>query len=226
MNRILQNNDGRYQVLITPKYTSNPSMEMILGNFFDEKLMGYSIANFDTLQDAMDVAFAYPPIDWNKLVNMHIDSFQDITKIIKNTLSNGNFIVEIDSHLMDPTELKETMFRRIKNNGNRFSLFYDANDIISINIINPWTRNIVEIANTLKFSPKLNIKKIIHFKTHISLIGVTSVDTVYEIRLWTTIMSQWVRWIHRNNLNPTLYENMIPQLINKQKIVDDGDIIR
>lgn len=227
MNRILKNSDNNsYQVLVTPTYVSSPSMEIFLGNFMDEKIRGYYIKEFRTLQDAMDLAFKYPSIDWNKLVNMHEDSYVIITNTIKKALANSSFIVEIDSHLMDPTELKETMFKRVAHYGERFSLFYDANDIISVNIINPWTRNVNEMANLLKVIPELHIKKIIRTKTHLTLIGRTDVDTVYEIRLWTSMIAQWARWIHINNLNPRAYIGMLSQIIAKQKIIDDGDIVR
>ena len=82
------------------------------------------------------------------------------------------------------------------------------------------------MANLLKVIPKLHIKKIIRTKTHLTLIGRTDVDTVYEIRLWTSMIAQWARWIHINNLNPSAYIGMLSQIIAKQRIIDDGDIVR
>jgi len=225
MNRILQVGN-KYLVLITPVYISNASMELLLGNFLDEKISGYHVVSFSNLQDAMDLAYKFPMIDWNKLVNLHIDSYHVITNAIRIALSNSNYMVEFDSHLNDPTKIKEIMFKRVIHHGQRFSLFYDMNDIISINIINPWTQNIIEISKLLKVLPELRIKKVIKTKTHIKLIGTTDADTTYEIRLWTSLIAQWVRQIYNNNLDPKLYANILEQNIEKQKIIDASDIIR
>jgi hypothetical protein len=221
MNRILQNNN-KFQVLTTPSYVSAPSMELMLGAWSDEHLRGYKIVSFTSLQDAMDLAFKYPPINWNKLVNIHEDSFRIITNSVKKNLQQRNFIVEIDNHLMNPSELKETMFKRIEHLGERYNLYYNANDVICINIINPWTKNLYEITTLLKNIPELRIKKIHKSKTHITLIGLTDVNTTYEIRLWTTLMAQWARWIHMNKLEPQQYFYMINQIIETQKNVDNG----
>lgn len=224
MNRILQVDNG-FQVLVTQHYVSNPSFELMLGNWTDAKMQNYKIYQFTTFQDAMDLAFSLPPIDWNKIVSLHEDAFHTITSSIKKTLQYGSFIVETDSRLLNPTELKETMFRRVAQNGVRFSLFYDMNDVICINIINPWTNNLVEISNILKAVPDLRINKVIKTKTHIKLIGLTDVDTVYEIRLWTSLMAQCVRWIFNNNLDKRSYVQSVESTIQKQKIIDNGDIV-
>lgn len=225
MNRVLKVNN-KFQVLVTPVFVSNSSMEILLGNWTDERIRGYKVLEFSTLQDAMDLAFKYPSIDWNKLVSIHEDAYQRITKSIRQTLEDGNYIVELDSHLMDPTELKETMFKRVAHRGERFSLFYDANDVVCVNIVNPWTQNVIEISNLLKSLPDLRIKKYIRTPTHIKLIGITDVDTVYEIRLWTTVVSQWVRWINTNKLEPKMYVDMLPQILANQKTIDSGYIVR
>lgn len=226
MNRILQTNKNIFSVLVTPTFVINTSMEFMFNNWSDAKIRGYKIVNFNTMQDAIDYAYRLPIIDWNKMVNSHIDAFERISSSIKHSLQNGSFIVEIDSHLMSPDELKETMFKRVKFHGERFNLFYDANDIICINIINPWTQNIIEMANILKNIPELRIIKIIKTETHIKLIGLTDIGTTYEIRLWTTHISQWVRWIYKNNLNPIDYINSLKQYQNEQNIIDKNDIIR
>ncbi len=217
---------NKFLVLETPDYVSSPSMEVILGDFSEPNIRNYKITEFNTLQDAQDRAFMFPPISWNKLVSIHEDAYRTIQNAVKRNLERGNYIVELDSHLMDPTELKEMMFRRVSNFGERFTLFYDANDIICINIINPWTANLVEIAHILETDPELRIKKMIRTKTHISLIGETDVGTMYEIRLWTTLMAQWAKWIHMNKLDPRVYVNMLAQIQSKQDVIDGGYIVR
>lgn len=221
MNRILQNNNS-FQVLVTPSYVSAPSMELMLGAWSDEHLRGYNIVSFPTMQDAMDLAFQYPPIDWNKIVSIHEDSFRVISQSVKKILQYGNFIVDVDYHLMDPSELKETMFKRVEHFGERYNLFYNSNDVVCINIINPWTKTLNEIANLLKTLPALRIKKIYKTKTHITLLGLTDVGTTYEIRLWTTVLAQWARWVYTNKLDPMKYAYMIDKLIATQKQVDAG----
>lgn len=226
MNRILKK-DNMYLVIVTPEYVSNSSTELMLGAWCnDQHIRGYKILAFRTMENAMEVAFKYPSIDWNKIVNMHVDSYKTITKTVNNVLSSHSYIVEIDSHLMSPDELKNTMFKRVAHYGERFSLFYDANDVISINIVNPWTRNTVEIAKLLKTIPELRIKKTVNTKSHIKLIGLTGVDTTYEIRIWTSLLAQWFRWILNNDLDPNGYINMLPQIYAQQQVVDNGDIVR
>lgn len=225
MNRVLKIDD-KFQVLCTPSFTSHASFEMQLNNWTDAKLRGYKVVEFETLQDAMDLAYKFPIVDWNRLVNFHEDAYEIITDAVKKSLHNGTFIVEIDSHLQNPTELKETIFKRVAHRGERFNLFYDANDIICINIINPWTRNLVEIANVLKNVPELRIKQIYNTPTHITMIGFTDVGTTYEIRLWTSVIAQWARWVHENKLNPYEYIGMLKQLKETQKRIDDNDMIR
>jgi len=225
MNRILSSNNT-HKVLVTPTYVSSPSFELMLGNWTDEKLRGFHVIKFDTLEDAMELAFKYPSIDWNKIVSIHEDAYQMITSVIKKTLKDGEFIAEIDSHLMNPTELKETMFERVEHHGERYKIFYDANDVISINIINPWTTNINEITNLLKTIPELRIKKYHKTQTHICLIGVTDVGTTYEIKLWTTLLSHWARWVFDNSLDKKNNIKILTQLIEKQKLIDDDITIR
>lgn len=225
MNRILVKNNA-YYVLITPTYNEEPSIELLLGNWTDEKLRTFKIIKTQTLENAMDIAFRLPSIDWNKIVNIHLDSYNEIQSIVKNALSKNSFIVEMDSHFMNPTEIKEAMFKRIGNNGSRYNLFYDANDIICINVINPWSKNLDEIKDILINAEQLRITRVIKTKTHISLIGKTTVGTSYEIRLWTSLFAQWAKWINHNNLNPSEYVGMLDELVIKQKTLDDGDFIR
>lgn len=224
MNRILHV-ENNFKVLTTPTYTTNPSFELMIGNWTDEKLRNYKVYTFNNLQDAMDLAFQYPPIDWNKLITIHKDNFYKIKQEIHQQLQDGNFIVEVDSHLMDPTELKRMMFKRVEKYGNRFNLLYDANDIICINIINQWTNNLIEISKVLQNDPVLRIKHVIKTPTHIKMIGLTDFGTPYEIRLWTSLTSQWARWVLRNNLDPRLYMDTLNKLLDEQKNIDKNDIM-
>lgn len=221
MNRIREYND-KFQVLLTPTYSTSPSMEIMLGNWSDAKLRGFKVVEFSTMHDAMGLAYQYPDINWNKIASIHTDSFDKITNIVNSTLKKNNFIVEVDSHLMDPLEIKNTMFDRVGKMGERYTLFYNANDVICINIINPWYHNLNIIASILRQIRELRIKQIIKTRAFICLIGVTDVGTTYEIRLWTTVVSQWARWIYTNNLDGTKYLHLLSNLTDTQNIIDSG----
>jgi hypothetical protein len=224
MNRILRVGN-KFQVLVTPTYTTNPSFELMLGNWTDEKLRNYKIYEFDVLQDAMDVAFRYPSIDWNKLITINEDEYENIVNRIRNLLKSTNSLVELDTHLMSPIELKKAMFKRVQMYGKRFNLSYDANDIICVNIINQWTNNLIEISEHLKNNYDLHIKRVVKTPTYIKLIGLTAFGTTYEIRLWTTLTSQWARWLLANDYDARMYMDYLQQLLDKQKIIDNGDIM-
>lgn len=221
MNRIREIND-MFQVIITPSYSTSPSMEIMLGNWSDTKLRGFKVVEFPTMHEAMDVAYRYPDIDWNKLVSIHEDAFETINKSVRSVLKKYNCIVELDSHLMDAEEIKNTMFNRVIKLGERYTLFYNANDVISINIINPWYRNLQMMAENLRTVPELRIKQILRTKTNIILIGVTDVGTTYEIRLWTTVVSQWARWIYTNNLDGAKYMKLLNTLNDVQTVIDSN----
>lgn len=224
MNRIREYND-MFQVLITPTYSMSPSMEIMLGNWSDEKLRGFKVVEYPTMNEAMSVAYKFPDIDWNKLVSIHEDAFDTINKAVKNVLKKYNCIVELDSQLMNPEQIKNTMFDRVIKLGERYTLFYNANDVISINIINPWYRNLLTIADNLRAVSELRIKRIMRTKTNIVLIGVTDVGTTYEIRLWTTVVSQWARWIYTNNLDGGKYMHILKNLTEVQSIIDSNTAV-
>lgn len=248
MNRIREFNN-KFQVLISPTDVGSPLLERVIGGWTDQhrntgrnfhieypnnnadspinelltdaQIRNFYIVDFNTLQDAMDLAYKFPDLDWNRIVSMHQDVFPVLRDIIKDNLINNNFIVELDSHVLNPTELKETIFNRVLRKGERFTMFYDASDVICFNIINPFTFNINSIANILKSIPELRIKKIHKDKLCVHLIGVTDVDTTYEIRLWTTLTAQWARWIMKNHYDPNQYLHILQRLLDKQKILDD-----
>jgi len=219
MNRIREYNN-MFQVLLTPTYSMSPSMEIMLGNWSDSKLRGFQVIEFQTMQEAMDLAYQYPDINWNKIVSIHEDAFKTIVSSIKQVLEKNKSIVELDSVLMNPLEIKNTMFDRVMKLGQRYTLFYNANDVISINIINPWSHNLGMLASILKNIPELRIKQIAKTKSFICLIGVTDVGTTYEIRLWTTVISQWARWIFTNKLDGAKYINILDNLSEVQNIID------
>jgi hypothetical protein len=227
MNRIRKINNT-YQVLLTPSYATELNMELMVGNWSDPHLKGFYVKEFSTLQEAQHEALKYGNIEWDKLVRIHIDFFHIIKKKIKKILDEYKFIYELDAHLTSPNELKDTMFDRVIQFGNRFSLTYDLNDIMMIRIVNPWTKNLEEMCKILKkhkdlnlFSEKVVDKKIFH------LIGKTTLGTTYEIKLWPTTIHHWAQWQKINKIkNTDNMKSFYDKTLKLQHLIDNDIHIR
>jgi hypothetical protein len=226
MNRIREHN-GTFQVLLTPTFNTSPSMELLLGSWSDQNtfLRNFSIVEYPTMRDALDKAYLYPDLDWNKLVSMHYDPFHKINNIIKSFLHQNKYIVELDSVLLTPIKLKNTMFDRVSSLGKSFTPYYNSSDVICINIINPWTHNIQQIANQLAHIPDLNIRNIMSTEYLIRMIGVTDVGTTYEIRLWTTLVAQYAR-ASKNFSNIDENIKTLENILFSQRNIDANYVIR
>jgi len=219
MNRIRKYNNV-YQVLITPNFTTNPSIELLLGYILDENIIKFSIKEFDSLNDALALALSFPDLDWNKLISIHKDIFFQLNNTIKQNLNYHKFVYDYKYHILTPQQLKNLIFNRVMFNGKRFIEFYNFNDIISFDIINPYTNNLIQIKNVLKNISKLNIIKIIQTKTHIKLIGISQINSPYEIRLWNSLMYDYIYWIFINNIKPIDYNNKINLIKQNIKYLD------
>jgi len=94
--------------------------------------------------------------------------------------------------------MKKRFFDRIvdsQSSGETFIFPHQMTDVIEIQIINPWSRNLNEIAQLLKSNPDFQIFDL--RKKHekgIVLLGHTRVNSIYEIQLWPTIIYQWINW--------------------------------
>ena len=227
MNRIRKINNI-YQVLSTPNLPMAPGMEIISGNWEDAHLKGFCVKDYDNLSDAQMDAFSQADIDWHKLVGMHIDFYHMITKKIKSILDAHRFIYEIDTRLMTPDDLKNITFDRVIKFGSRFTLTYDMNDIVNITIINPWTDNLKEMVSILKKSPELNIRNMEVFDGKIThIVGTTPLGTMYEIKLWPTVIHNWAKWQQVNCVkNMEHMKKMYDESLKLQKDIDKGMRIR
>lgn len=231
MNRIRHHNNA-YQVLLTPHLKFAPSMELLVGNWDDEHLRGFSIVEYPTLPEAQCHAMRLPDIDWYKLVRMHIDYVHSLEKIINGTIQRHKFIVNLETKVMTPQELKEMTFRRVQNLGERYSVTYGANDIISFCIVNPWTKNLDELAHILTTIPELRIKRHKIYNKKINhLIGLTELGSTYEIRLWPTILHHWAVWEYENkhinrNKNNDRVQKVYQVALKQQNDIDSGMFIR
>lgn len=227
MNRIRiikdENDNELYQVLITPTHRFDSSFELMLGNWNDENLNNFQIKTFANSNDAMATAYNYPDISWEKLIIFHTDIYQNLFKIIQFHIDNNNFSVEFNYHMMKPEEVKNNMFDRIIKQGQRFRLKYNANDIISFNIFNPWFNNIKALANILKVDKRLRIKKLISENNIIRLIGTTDIGTSYEIVLWTSLIGQWAKWKYANpQVSDIKAQALMQDILQTQKKIDES----
>ena len=217
MNRIRNIND-KYEVLINNNYTTNPSIEISLGELFNTQLRNYEIKILNNLQDALNLAYEYPPLNFNKMHSDCVDNFKKLTLLINKVLKNQN--VNIKPKLLLPDEIKNTLFDRVLQKGRRFTFYYNFNDIISFDIINPYYHNLIQIINILQKIKELRIIKIEKTLTHIKVIGLTDNNITYEIRLWTNILYNFMTWIINNNKNLLDYMNELQLKLNEQSLLD------
>lgn len=217
MNRI-RNINNKYEVLINNNYTTNPSIEVSLGELFNTQLRNYEIKIFDNLQDALNLAYNYPPLNFNKMHSDCVDNFKKLTYLINKILKEQN--VNIKPKLLEPDEIKNMLFDRILQKGRRFTFYYNFNDIISFDIINPYYHNLIQLINILQQTKELRIIKIEKTLTHIKVIGLTDNNITYEIRLWTSILFNFMTWIKNNNKNLLDYMNELQLKLNEQNLLD------
>ncbi len=193
MNRI-RKYKNKFQVLTTPHHRFDPGFELMLGGWTDDNLRNYNVKEFMDMDDALEEAFNYPDIDWEKMVLFHKDVYVKLYKIIKSELEENDFIVEFEPQIMTASQIKDAMFDRVMKFGKRFKLNYNLNDIIGYHIINPWGKNLREMYRIFKNNRNLRIVR--HEFDHgvIRAIGETDIGTNYEIILWPTLVAHWARW--------------------------------
>lgn len=233
MNRIRRYNN-HYQVLLTPNIKISPDSSLMVGNWEDEELRNFHILEFDTLQDAQCEAFKHPDIDWYRIVLNHKHIYQRLKHLIENIIFNNNFRAEFIPQLMDPKMLKHTIFNRVMNNGNRFSLRHGANDIISFTIVNPWTANLHKISKAIEFAREHLYRNDVRIKTKqiidgkiIYLYGYTEFGTLYEIKLVPTLLYHWAEWYKALGYKNDEYaDKLYVKYLEQQSALDNGPILR
>ena len=228
MNRIRKIN-GIYQVLLTPNIRISPDSSLFLGNFEDPSLRNYEVINFNSMRDAMNEAFKYPDIDWYRIILNHEYIYQRLYTDIKKIIKKFNFNVQFIPKLMDPLTFKDTVFDRVLIGGDRYSLAYGMNDIISFTIVNPWISNLHQLAQRIlqhkehvyRDDLRIRHKKIINNKI-IYLYGQTEFGTLYEIKLVPTLLYQWAEWYKKYGYSKKPYAE---KLYNKYlKLQDKMDL--
>jgi hypothetical protein len=106
------------------------------------------------------------------------------------------------------------------------------NDIITINITDPWSKNLVRIANMLQQEPDLRIfDRKVYWNKIIILTGETELGLTYEIKLFPTVLWRWAKWTswygHTNkNENQKAIENQRLKAVKLQDTIDNSMKIR
>ena len=129
---------------------------------------------------------------------IHQENFIKLNQDIKNILAKNKLIIEFHAHLQTPDGLKDAMFNRIMMNGERFRLIHDFNDIICFDIINPWSDNVMAISKLLQRESCLKILYERNVDGIVYLVAATDLGTSFEIRIWPTMVYNWVRWAAKN----------------------------
>lgn len=226
MNRIRQKGN-RFQVLITPCKTGDDGFSEMIGHWTDENMRNFYIEEYRTMEEALDISFNYPDLDWARLHWFHKDIYTDLYLKIKCDLDTNSFIYEMEPVLLSGEKIKEFMFNRVEIYGQRFTLNYNMNDVIGYHIINPWSKNLREIAQVLIKNRRLRIERQEEENGVIRLIGCTDLSTNYEIVLWPTMMAQWAKWVAKNPQLPDKQKQLALQdAIKNQKAVDSGVGVR
>lgn len=227
MDRIRKNNDNNYDVLITPHHRFNTSIEFILGGWTDERLKGFKVKEYPDLGEAQIVAFNQPSLDWEYLVSLQKGPYEQLYREMQESLSKIDIIHDFSAKLLNSSEAKDIMFKRVKMYGDRFRLCYNYNDLITFKITNPWTSNLEEIEDNLKQNKNLKLIRRYTKNGVIYLIGKTDVNTTYEILLCPTLIDHWSQWIQLNDHLPEdVVQESLKDILKQQAFFDSGIILR
>jgi len=228
MNRIRKINN-EYQVLNYPCRNFDPSNELLSGGWTDDRLRGFSVVTFNTMNEAqMEATNNGADINWEKIYEDHKIYFNDLKQNVVDVLIKYNFIVDFNAKLLNGRQIKDALFDRVINNVD-FTLANNFNDVITFNIVNPWSKNCEEIVKLLKSTKKLKIYREKKLKNVTHLIGITPSHTTYKIIIWTTLMYQCSTWLNMHPLyknNKAMVNDMYTKAITSQIQLDKSLIIR
>jgi hypothetical protein len=198
-----------------------------LGGWTDARLKGFYVKEFDNLEDAQIEAYKYPNLDWSYLVALQSSSYEKLNGIMKEFLGSLDIVHEYEPKQLNAAEAKDIMFNRVKKYGERFTLSYNFNDLITLKIVNPFSKNLREIAKLLQNRPELNLIKQYNKSGVIYMIGETDVNTTYQIILCPSLINHWGKWIQMNNHLPEeVVEESLDDVIKQQEILDSNLILR
>lgn len=194
MNRIRQIDKNKFQILSTPHREFDYNIEYLLSNWTDFNLKNYKIIEVSTMSEALDISYQYPNIDWEKMVLHHVEIFKNLRNLLTSILKNINVNCHLKSVLVDPLQLKNIMFDRVQNYGERFSLGENLNDIINFKITSVYTQNLEHIRNVLQNESRLRIKHVVSGESLTNIICQTDIGSYYNIVLITNLIDENIRW--------------------------------
>lgn len=204
MNRIRKLSNDRYQILLTPQHQFDYNIETLLGNMNDFELKKYQIIETKTMEGAMQYAFLYPDIDWDRFVLNHAHIYVNLKNKIRNQLKMIDIKCVFESHLLSPEQLKNVVFDRVKSEGKRFTAGENLNDIISFKITNPISQNLLTIQRFLNQDKSLRIKNVIYNHGFINMIGQTELGSLYSIILTTPLLDNYAGKVDKKQLSKLL----------------------
>lgn len=235
MNRVRKYNNI-YQVLVTPHQKYNVGFEFLLGSWTDEGLMGFEVREYPTYYEAECMADQHPDINWDQLVDYHKDAYIFLRDEIKSVLDHTKIAVQFKSQLMTAEQAKNKMFDRVirgqetlqeKNSTSGFRIIFDMNDIISFTIVNPWTRNLIEIEQFLFNNARLRLIHVVRKNNVTHLIGRTDLGTSYEIILVPSVLNNWMEWkVLHPEMGLPYHMATLKNCIKTQKSVDETLCLR
>ena len=181
-----RNINGTYQYLVTPIQIYNASFEFMLSNWTDVNFDGFKIVT--DINQILDCDGKYPRIDWDALNNTCIESYVRLNNLILTIIRMNRTICGYSSHLMKPTEIKNSFFDRVSHFGDQFRLAKHMNDIMQFSIYinkqmddNNGGHMFDDIVNVLTQEENLNLAKKQVLKNETLLIGETDVNITYTI---------------------------------------------
>lgn len=230
MNRIRKKN-GIYEVLITPNITMSVEVGILMGKW--EEIREYEIKEYETLQEALCEAYKYSEINWYKIVENHKYIYERIKKDIEKILKKNKYMTDVRYNIMTPEEVKEMIFERTRKTGERLNIKEGKNDIINIEIVNPWTENLRKISKSIEeHKEHLHrddiriIKKQVIDKKIIILLCMTELGTTYEIKLIPTLLNYWNRWVEKKSRNEKIVDKIYKEYLESQEEIDNKTILR
>jgi hypothetical protein len=222
-----------YQVLITPSIKISPDSAIMMGNWDDAELRNFYVLEFNTLRDAEVEAYMHPDIDWYRIVINHKYIFKRLETDLQRIIDDMGMTVEFHANLMSPDIFKNVMFDRVMNGGERFSMRYGMSDLISFQIINPWTTNLHKISKSIEntrdhlYRDDMRIRSRRDVDGTIILYGLTEVGSVYEIKIMTTLMHHYGEWYKKTgHMNQKNAEKVFFDTKKKQQQMDNNMVLR
>tara|TARA_Y100000780_G_C13655356_1_gene406340 strand:- start:853 stop:1533 length:681 start_codon:yes stop_codon:yes gene_type:complete len=219
MDRIRKYNNN-YQVLITPNQKYNVGFEFVIGSWSDESLKGFKVISCKTLNEAINISYNLPNINWTQLINYHEDNFEKLHSLLSKILQYSRTNAFLEAYFMDEDKLKNTFMNRVikYQKDDKFRLVNHMNDIIQFIISANNTKQLNYILHILLNDYDLKIFKSYEKNSVIHLIGRTDISTTYEIILIPTLINKWMKSVKLNK-NTNIHDSL-KHVINLQNKID------